>query len=69
MAEVPGYVLNESERVSVASSPYDGRRPKPRPDVNCGEDPDRVFITADDRPNLVSLKLRDCEVAILRSLN
>jgi hypothetical protein len=25
------------------------------------EDPDRVFLAADDRPNLVSLKLRDCE--------
>jgi hypothetical protein len=53
--------LKESERVSVASSAYDGRRPKPRPDVNRGEDPDRVFFAADDRPNLVSLKLRDCE--------
>src|SRR4029453_17909985 len=31
-----GYVLKERERVSVASSPYDGRRPKPRPDVNRG---------------------------------
>jgi hypothetical protein len=56
-----GDVLKENERVSVASSPYDGRRPKPRPDVNRGEDPDRVFIAADDRPNLVSPKLRDCE--------
>jgi hypothetical protein len=56
-----GDVLKESERVSVASSPYDGRRPKPRPNVNRGEDPDRVFLAADDRPNLVSLKLRDCE--------
>src|SRR5262249_17902276 len=55
------YVLEESERVSIASSPYDSRRPEPRPDVNCGEDPDRVFLAADDRPNLVSLKLRDCE--------
>jgi hypothetical protein len=25
------------------------------------EDPDRVFLVADDRPNLVSLKLPDCE--------
>jgi hypothetical protein len=47
-----GYVLKESERVSVASSPYDSRRPKPRPDVNRGEDPDRVFLAADDCPNL-----------------
>src|SRR5262245_18690673 len=56
-----GYVLKESKRVSVASSPYDGRRPKPRPDINRGEDPDRVFLAADDRPNLVSLKLHDYE--------
>ena len=65
-----GYVLEEGERVSVASSSYDGRRPKPRPDVNRGEDPDRMFLVADDRANLVRLKLRDCESsAILRSLN
>src|SRR5262249_47335089 len=56
-----GYVLKESKRYSVASSPYNGRRPKPRPDVNRGEDPNRVFLAADDRPDLVSLKLRDCE--------
>jgi hypothetical protein len=56
-----GYVLKESKRVSVASSPYDSRRPKPRPDVNRGEDPDRVFLAADDRPNLVSLKLHHGE--------
>jgi hypothetical protein len=55
------HVLEEGERVSVASPPYDGRRPKPRPYVNGGEDPDRVFLAADDRPNLVSLKLRNCE--------
>ena len=60
-----GYVLKESERISVASSPYDGRRPKPRPDVNRGEDPDRVFLAADDRPNLVGLKLRDGKVQLL----
>jgi DDE domain len=49
----------ESERVSVTSSAYDGRRPKPRPDVNRGEDPNRAFLAADDRPNLVGLKLRE----------
>jgi hypothetical protein len=27
------------------------------PDVNRGEDPDRVFFVADDRANLVYLKL------------
>jgi hypothetical protein len=43
----------------LTSSPYDGRRPKPRPDVNRGEEPDRVFLAADDRPNLVGLKLRE----------
>ena len=55
------YVLKEGPRVSVASSPYDGRRPKPRPDVNRGEDPDRLFLAADDRPNLVRLKLGEGE--------
>jgi hypothetical protein len=57
-----GDVLKESERVSVASSPYDGRRPEPRPDVNRGEDPYRVFLAADDCPDLVSLKFRDCQM-------
>ena len=64
-----GYFLEEGERVSVASSPYDSRRPEPRPDVNRGEDPDRVFFVADDRPNPVSLKLRDGESCYFRSLN
>jgi hypothetical protein len=55
------YVLKESERVLEASSPCDSRRPEPRPDVNRGEDPDRVFLAADDRANLVYLKLLDGE--------
>jgi hypothetical protein len=55
------YVLKESEPVSIASSPYDSRRPEPRPDVNRGEDPNRLFFATDDRPNLVCLKLLDDE--------
>ena len=55
------HVLEEGERVSVASPPYDSRRPEPRPDVNRGEDPDRMFFVADDRANLVCLKLLDLE--------
>jgi len=55
------HVLEEGERVSVASPPYDSRRPEPRPDVNRGEDPDRMFFVADDRANLVCLKLLDGE--------
>jgi hypothetical protein len=35
--------------------------PEPRPDVNRGEDPHRVFFVADDRPNFVCLKLRNGE--------
>jgi hypothetical protein len=56
-----GYVLKESERISVASSSCDGRRPKPRPDVNRRENPDRMFFFADDRPHLFCLKLRNVE--------
>ena len=63
-----GYILKEGKCVSVASSPYDGRRPEPRPYVNRGEDPDRVFLAADDRPNLVRLKLRNGECSHLSSI-
>jgi hypothetical protein len=53
----------EDQRIAPVSrmmrAVNDGRRPKPRPDVNRGEDPDRVFLAADDRPNLVGLKLRE----------
>jgi hypothetical protein len=56
-----GYILKEGERVSVASSSYDSRRPEPRPDVNRGEDPDRMFFVSDDRLKLVCLKLYDGE--------
>jgi hypothetical protein len=56
-----GYILKEGERVSLASSSYDSRRPEPRPDVNRGEDPDRMFFVSDDRLKLVCLKLHDGE--------
>jgi hypothetical protein len=35
----------------------DCRRPKPGPDLNRGEDPDRLFLAEDDRANLVYSKL------------
>ena len=63
-----GYILKDGECVSVASSPYDGRRPEPRPDINRGEDPDWMFFVADDRPNLVRLKLRNGECSYLSSI-
>jgi hypothetical protein len=55
-----GYVVKDGERISVAPSPYDSRRPERRPDINRGEEPDRMFFVADDR-NLVCLKLRNGE--------
>jgi hypothetical protein len=69
IAHSADYVLEEGKRVSVASSPYDSRRPEPGPDVNRGEDPDRMFFVADDSPNLVCLKLLDGEGSYFRSLN
>jgi hypothetical protein len=54
-----GYVLKESTRVSVASSPYDCRRPKPRPALDRGKDPNGLFLVVDDHTNLICLKLRD----------
>jgi hypothetical protein len=53
------YISQEDEGVSVASSPYDSRRP--RPDVNRGEDPDQMFFVSDNRLKLVCLKLHDGE--------
>ncbi len=56
-----GYVSKDDQRVSVASSPNDCRWPEPRPDLDRGEDPDRMFLTANDCANLVCLKLHDRE--------
>ena len=52
-----GHVLKESQSALVASSPNDCRRPKPRPDLDHGEDPDRLVLAANNCANLVCLKL------------
>ena len=52
-------VSKEGERVAVAPSPDDGRRPQTRPHVNRSEDPDGLLLTTDERANLVGLKFLD----------
>jgi hypothetical protein len=41
----------------VAAFADDGRWPKARPDVDHGEDPHRLSLAPDNRPDLVRLKL------------
>ena len=45
----------------VASSADHSRSPKPRPDLDGCEDPDRLLLILDDRSDLVGLKLRGPE--------
>ena len=52
-------ISKEGERVSVAPSPDDRRRPEPRIDVDRDEYPDRLLLATDDRANLVGLQLLD----------
>ena len=54
-----GDIPGEGECVSIASSSHDCRGPKPRPDLNCCEDPNGLFPPVDPRANLVCLELRD----------
>ena len=61
-----GYVSKEGKCVSVTSPPNDCRRPKPRPDLDRGEDPDRLFLAEDDRANLVCLKLGNGDAGIVK---
>jgi len=56
-----GYVSKESKGVLVASPPNDCRGPKPRPDLDHGEDPDRLVLAANNCVNLVCLKFDDGE--------
>ena len=63
-------VLEESERVAIASSADDGRRPEPRGDVERGEDPDDALFAAGKRADLVCLNLGDlksCDLPIAES--
>jgi hypothetical protein len=52
-------IPEDGEGVSIASSSHDCRRPKPRPDLDRGEDPNGLFLVVDDRTDLIRLKLCD----------
>jgi hypothetical protein len=53
--------LKQIQRVAVASFADDRRRPKPRPDVDHNENPDRLFPAPNDRSDLVCLKFLNRE--------
>jgi hypothetical protein len=50
-------VAKQVQGVAVAALAHHGRWPKPRPDIDHGEDPHRLFLAPDDRSDLVCLKL------------
>ena len=52
-----GKVSKEGQGVLVASFADHCRRPKPRPHLDHGEDPDWLFLAPDDRFDFVCLKL------------
>jgi hypothetical protein len=54
-------VLQQIQRVAVASLADHRRWPKPGPDVDHGEDPYWPFLASDHRPDLINLKFRDGE--------
>ena len=54
-----GDIPEEGQRVSMASSSHDCRRPKPRPYLDCCKDPERLMLVVDDGANLIGLKLTD----------
>jgi hypothetical protein len=56
-----GEVSKQVQRVAVASFADDRRWPKPRPDVEHNENPDRLFPAPDDRSDLVCLNLHHRE--------
>ena len=54
-------IPKQGQRVLIAPSADHRRTPKPRPDLDGGEDPCRMLLTLDDRSDLVGLKLRGPE--------
>ena len=54
-------IPKQGQRVLVAASADHGRSPKPRPDIDGCEDPDRLLLALGDRSDLVGLKLRGPE--------
>ena len=63
-----GKVPKEGRGVLVASFADHCRRPKSRPHLDHGEDPDWRFLASDDRFDFVCLKLHHREPFIFRSL-
>ena len=55
------HVTNEGQSVSVASASDDGRRPETGPDFDRREDPSGAALAADERVELIRLKLFDSD--------
>jgi hypothetical protein len=56
-----GYISEKGESVPVAPSSDDGRWPKPRPDIDRDENPDRLVLAANNCAELICLKFRNGE--------
>jgi hypothetical protein len=54
-------IPKQGQRVLIAASADHGRTPKPRPDLDGGEDPRWLLLSLDDRSDLVGLKFRGPE--------
>jgi len=50
-------ISEQAQGVSIAPSPDDSRRPETRPDIDRNKDPDRLFLAAHYRANLIGLQL------------
>jgi hypothetical protein len=55
--EIHSFAKVTKEGQGVLGGPFadHGGRPKPRPDIDHGEDPDRLFLASDDRFDFVCL--------------
>jgi len=54
-----GDISKKTKGVSIAPPPNHCRRPKTRPDLDRGKNPDGLFLVVDDSANLICLKLWD----------
>ena len=54
-------IPKQEQRVFVAASANDSRRPKSGPNLNGCEDPGRLLLSLDDRSDLVGLKFDGAE--------
>jgi hypothetical protein len=58
-------IPEQGQRVFVAASADDSRRPKSRPNLDGCEDPGRLLLSLDDRPDLVGPKFRALNPVVL----